>query len=160
MAFYYLHPLKHNQNILGVQDCLQFLQFHWQKCSHVSSHLLFNATNHLMHHRRDIHDNHYLKLAQFEYDILQKKKFTCYKFHTLNQILLTFTTKVSKFFFKFKDENKIYSFFFTFLANSNSISPLRTMRCSTSPSTQILSTFSPSSSSPHFNALFLKMQFV
>ncbi len=31
------------------------------KCSHVSSHFQSNATNYLMHHKKDIHDNQYLK---------------------------------------------------------------------------------------------------
>ncbi len=41
-----------------------------------------------------------------------------------------------------------FTLFFCIFANSSSISPLRTMRCIISPSTQIFSTFSPSLSSP------------
>ncbi len=55
--------------------------------------------------------------------------------------------KVSKLTKNLKDENKIYLFFFAFFANLTSISSLRVMKCSTSPSTHFFLIFSPSSSS-------------
>jgi len=60
-SFFQTSSLEPLSGLFENLDYPQFHQFNLQKHSHASSHFNFGATNCPMHHKKDTHDDHYLK---------------------------------------------------------------------------------------------------